>query len=102
MKIKTASSIKNNQAHRQKTDSYYTSSRHKSLRQEAYIRDNGNCVKCGKALALHTTKENRDRMAFADHRIPREAGGKDELDNYQTLCKKCHDGKSNKDKKYYR
>lgn len=104
MKINTASSTSTKQqAHRYKTDPYYTSPTHKRLRQEAYLRDGGKCTNCGKAVSLHTTKDNREFMAVGDHIIPREAGGKDDIHNYQTLCKPCHDSKSSsKDKKYYR
>ena len=107
MKINTPSKGTNNQAHRSKTDSYYTSRKHKSLREQAWRRANGMCEECArqgkmKPLLLHTTRENKERMAFGDHIVPREAGGKDELDNYQILRKPCHDKKSNKDKQYYR
>ncbi len=95
------------QNHRKTADPYYTSRKHKNLRAQAYHRDKGVCKECErngkvKQLQLHTTKETRHMMAFGDHIIPREAGGKDELDNYQTLCKPCHDAKSNEDKEYYR
>jgi 5-methylcytosine-specific restriction endonuclease McrA len=35
-------------------------------------------------------------ILHVDHIIPRSKGGKDEMDNYQTLCHKCNIGKSNK------
>ena len=101
MKINTLSKP-NNQDHRKATDSYYTSGQHKNLRTQAYIRDKGKCVVCGMALSLHTTREKLSLTAYADHITPREAGGKDELSNYQTMCKKHHDIKSNEDKKYYK
>ena len=31
-----------------------------------------------------------------DHRIPRSKGGPDDLENYQTLCRKCNSKKGNK------
>ncbi len=37
-----------------------------------------------------------DLILHVDHIIPRSKGGKDELDNYQTLCHICNIGKSNK------
>lgn len=100
MKINRSNRYKK-QSHRVKTDSYYLSKKHKELREQAYLRDNGLCRKCGKMVELHTTKNKTNLMSFADHIIPRNAGGTDELNNYQTLCKSCHDAKSNKDKKHY-
>ena len=54
-------------------------------------RDNWTCCSCGRSAKEHgITLE-------VDHIIPRSKGGTDELDNLQTLCKKCNIGKSNKD-----
>ena len=36
-------------------------------------------------------------ILHVDHITPRYKGGRDELDNYQTLCNICNIGKSNKD-----
>ena len=101
MKINTISNPKA-QEHRKVTDSFYTSKKHKTLREQAFIRDKGECVKCHRPLNLHTTRETKEYMAFGDHIKPREAGGKDEISNYQTMCKPCHDSKSNEDKQYYK
>lgn len=118
------------QVHRKKTDPYYTSKKHKGLREQAYLRDNGKCQVCGKMLSHKTPRDDNRLMAIADHVIPKElvdsstperirliatkAGvdpeliedvikyGPDIVDNYQTLCKHDHDVKSNKDKEYYR
>jgi len=60
------------------------------IRWQVLQRDNWRCVACGRSaddgIILHV-----------DHIIPRSKGGKDEIDNYQTLCHICNIGKSNKD-----
>ena len=101
MRINTAKPNKG-QEHRSKTDSYYTSRKHKSLREQAFIRDGGRCVDCDQILSLHTKRGNNKYMMVADHEVPRNAGGLDELDNIKSRCKPCHDKKSIKDKDYYK
>lgn len=54
-------------------------------------RDNWTCCSCGRS-----SKEEGITLEV-DHIIPRSKGGTDDLDNLQTLCKKCNVGKSNKD-----
>lgn len=54
-------------------------------------RDNWTCCSCGRS-----SKEEGITLEV-DHIIPRSKGGTDDLDNLQTLCKKCNIGKSNKD-----
>ena len=60
------------------------------VRWQVFQRDNWKCVACGRSaedgIILHV-----------DHIMPRSKGGRDELDNYQTLCNVCNIGKSNKD-----
>jgi hypothetical protein len=55
-------------------------------------RDNWTCCSCGRS-----SKEEGITLEV-DHIIPRSKGGTDDIDNLQTLCKKCNIGKSNKDK----
>ena len=55
------------------------------LRDIIYKRDGYECQYCG-------SKEN----LVIDHIIPFSKGGKTELNNLQTLCKKCNSEKGNK------
>ena len=57
------------------------------LRRTVRDRDGYCCVECG----------NRDRLEV-DHIISRENGGTDDLDNLQTLCRKCHIIKTKRDR----
>ncbi|MBS1812821.1 MAG: HNH endonuclease [Acidobacteria bacterium] len=61
-----------------------------SIRWQIFQRDNWRCVACGRG-------SQDDIILHIDHIIPRSKGGKDTLDNYQTLCHLCNLGKSNKD-----
>ncbi len=54
-------------------------------------RDNWICCSCGRS------SKEEGIILEVDHIIPRSKGGTDDLDNLQTLCKKCNAGKSNKD-----
>ncbi len=54
-------------------------------------RDKWKCLSCGR-----TSREDGATLEV-DHIVPRSKGGTDEMDNLQTLCKKCNIGKSNKD-----
>jgi len=51
-----------------------------------FERDGWQCVKCGK----------RGRLE-CDHVVPRQAGGSDNMDNLQTLCRNCHIAKTKED-----
>lgn len=61
-----------------------------ALRWQVFQRDNWKCLSCGRdssdGIILHI-----------DHIVPRSKGGKDHIENYQTLCNICNIGKSNKD-----
>jgi hypothetical protein len=61
-----------------------------AIRWQVFQRDNWRCVSCGRG-------SQHDVILHIDHIIPRSKGGKDELENYQTLCETCNIGKSNKD-----
>ena len=56
------------------------------MKREAYERQNGICIKCGKQF-------NFDEME-ADHITPWSKGGKTSADNCQMLCKTCNRKKS--------
>ena len=60
------------------------------IRWQVFKRDNWRCVACGKSA-------DDNVILHIDHIIPRSKGGKDEINNYQTLCETCNIGKSNKD-----
>lgn len=53
-------------------------------RYRIYKRDNHRCLKCGCPHSL-----------TIDHVIPLSKGGKNHVDNYQTLCRKCNSKKGN-------
>ncbi len=57
---------------------------------QVLARDHWTCCSCGRKAKDGVTLE-------VDHILPRSKGGKDEIKNLQTLCKKCNIGKSNKD-----
>ncbi len=61
----------------------------KNTREKVYKKDNYKCAKC-------KTSEN----LTIDHIKPLCHGGKDEFDNYQTLCRKCNHDKSAKEINY--
>ena len=46
-------------------------------------------------------KNGKEVMMTKDHIIPKSKGGKNELDNYQPMCKKCNSHKGNKDEINY-
>ncbi|HST53185.1 MAG TPA: HNH endonuclease [Pyrinomonadaceae bacterium] len=54
-------------------------------------RDNWTCCSCGRS-----SKEDGITLEV-DHIVPRSKSGSNDMDNLQTLCKKCNIGKSNKD-----
>jgi hypothetical protein len=54
-------------------------------------RDQWTCCSCGRS-------SRRDGVVLnVDHIIPRSLGGTNAMDNLQTLCRKCNQGKSNRD-----
>ena len=67
----------------------YYSARWKRLRKMVLCRD-PICKIC-----------NRRASTSVDHIIPVTQGGKEEMDNLQGLCEKCHNRKSAKEKKNF-
>ncbi len=61
-----------------------------AIRWQVFQRDSWKCVSCGRG-------SQDDVILHVDHIVPRSKGGKDSLENYQTLCDLCNIGKSNKD-----
>ena len=51
-----------------------------NLRQQVLERDNYTCCECGTS----------DKKLETHHKVARRYGGKDEIDNIITLCRKCH------------
>lgn len=60
------------------------------LRWKVLQRDNFKCCACGASPAITTGIE-----LHVDHKIPWSKGGNTILENLQTLCLKCNNGKSN-------
>ncbi len=60
------------------------------IRRQVFKRDVWKCVSCGR-------RAEDNIILHIDHITPRSKGGKDEMNNYQTLCETCNIGKSNKD-----
>jgi len=58
-------------------------------RKTVYKRDDYTCQWCGSKGGPYGHVE-----LHADHRVPRSQGGSDRLDNLQTLCRSCHDKKT--------
>lgn len=61
-----------------------TGSAWNKLRLEVLIRDNYQCVYCGR------------EATEADHVYPKALGGKDSIDNLVAACKECNGGKGAK------
>jgi hypothetical protein len=62
------------------------------IRWQVFERDDFKCVACGKSA-------HDGAILHIDHIIPKSKGGKNTIDNYQTLCHLCNIGKSNKSEK---
>lgn len=60
-----------------------------SVRWLVFQRDGFRCVSCGRSA-------NEGAVLHVDHILPKSKGGLDVFDNYQTLCRECNIGKSNK------
>ena len=65
------------------------------MRWQIFERDDFKCVACGKSA-------NDGAILHIDHIIPKSKGGKNTIDNYQTLCHLCNIGKSNKSDRNFR
>ena len=65
----------------------YCSMQWKATRAAVLRRDVWECQDCGKVCAS-------SREAHVDHIVPKRAGGTDDLENLQTLCRQCHSRKT--------
>lgn len=61
-----------------------------AIRWRVFQRDGWKCVSCGQG-------SQDEAILHIDHIVPRSKGGKDSIENYQTLCHLCNIGKSNRD-----
>lgn len=61
-----------------------------ALRWQVFQRDQWKCVACGR-------NSHDGAILHVDHIVPRSRGGRDVLENFQTLCDVCNIGKSNRD-----
>lgn len=55
----------------------------------AYVLRNQRCEQCGRTPREHGV------VLHVDHKIPKEWGGSDDVDNLQALCSECNEGKKN-------
>ena len=47
-------------------------------------------------MNLYAIDENgKEVLMTKDHILPKSKGGKDEIDNYQTMCIRCNEAKGN-------
>lgn len=61
----------------------------KGVKNKVFKRDGFRCQMCG------ASNKDEGVKLTVDHIIPLDKGGKDEFDNYQTLCKECNENKAN-------
>lgn len=61
-----------------------------SLRYRVFQRDDHRCVCCGR-------RAQNELTLHVDHILPVSRGGSTNLDNLQTLCEECNQGKSDRD-----
>lgn len=62
-----------------------------NVRWKILKKDNYTCVKCGQSPA-----KNNDVELEIDHILPVAKGGTNNIENLQTLCKKCNQGKKDR------
>lgn len=85
----------------------------KSLRYQTFLATGLKCTRCGLKASLFAFEKNEitdkphanpygllkdgtEIMFTKDHIIPSSRGGKNRLDNFQTMCKTCNTKKGNK------
>jgi len=60
----------------------------RATRKRVLERDDHKCRFCGVSNQAH--KEEHDRGLSAHHIIPKDDGGRDDVDNLLTVCQSCH------------
>ncbi|MCY4019266.1 MAG: HNH endonuclease signature motif containing protein [Chloroflexi bacterium] len=60
------------------------------LRRQVFDRDDWKCVQCGRRANLE-----------CDHKLAQHFGGTHEMENLQTLCRRCHKRKSRSERRQY-
>lgn len=60
-----------------------------SKKDRAYVLRNQRCSQCGR------TPDEDGVKLHVDHKIPRDWGGSNDLENLQALCSECNEGKKN-------
>lgn len=63
-----------------------------TVRHNIFKRDNYTCIKCGQSPAKNPTNVELE----VDHILPVARGGNNDVENLQTLCRKCNQGKKDK------
>lgn len=67
------------------------------IRERILRRDNGLCQECLRNGVL-TAVGDKPFSAWCDHVIPKAEGGTDDDENLQTLCRSCHQAKTDREK----
>jgi 5-methylcytosine-specific restriction protein A len=67
------------------------------LRESIFRRDNGLCQECLRQGKL-TAVGHKPYSAYCDHIVPKFEGGTDDDSNLQTLCRSCHQAKTDREK----
>lgn len=65
-----------------------------TIRYEVLKRDGSRCLLCGVSA--------KEAVMHVDHIVPRSRGGSNAMENLQTLCWQCNNGKGNQDDENFR
>lgn len=65
-----------------------------NIRKKLFEEYNHKCCECG--ISLQIEYPNRKNYLTIDHILPKSKGGKNNIKNYQPMCKKCNLEKSDK------
>lgn len=67
------------------------------IRERILRRDNGLCQECLRNGRV-TPVGHKPFTAYCDHIVPKAEGGTDDDSNLQTLCRACHQAKTDREK----